>query len=605
MHPCAPLRGDASSSRRSPSPRTVRLAAVGSAAALLVGLGAAGATAAPAPPSITLVSMTDVHGHVLDWDYFAGAPYAQGRGLGLARVSTAVDRVRAERGADSTLVVDNGDAIQGTPLTYYYSRQEPVTATGAVHPMAQAYDAIGLDAQVVGNHEFNYGLDTLAKYRLDLDAPLLGANVLDDRTGAPYLRPWVLREVTPTGGGDPVTVGILGLTTPGSAVWDKQNVEGKLTFADVVETARTEVPRMKAAGADIVVVLSHSGRSGPSSYDEAVTPAENVTDRVAAEVPGVDVVVAGHSHRDLPQAWVDSTATPGKRVLVTQPYRWGASVTVSQLELRRDGDGWALGDADVQEIRSADVPEDPEIVDLVSEEHEATVAYVNQVVATSTQELPATESRWRDTPLIDFIQRVQTDTVRAAVAGTPDAELPVLSIAAPFSRTAVFPQGEVTVKDVAGLYEFDNTLQAVRMTGAQVREYLETSAEYYASVPPGNPADPESLATGQTPDYNLDQLSGVEYELDLAQPAGSRVARLELDGVPVADDAQFVVAVNNYRRSGGGGFPHVAQAPVVYDQQAEIRQLLIDAAQESGTIDPADFAVENWWLTAGGERLFD
>ena len=594
-----------------PAPRPVarrgrtRTAAALSASTLLVGLGAGatGAAAAPVPPSITLVSMTDVHGHVLDWDYFAGAPYPEGQGLGLARVSTAVDRVRAERGADSTLVVDDGDAIQGTPLTYYYARQEPVTETGAEHPMAQAYDAIGIDAQVVGNHEFNYGLDTLAKYRLDLDAPLLGANVVDERTGTPYLRPWVLRQVEASGGAGAVTVGVLGLTTPGSAVWDQQNVEGRLTFEDMVATAQREVPRMKAAGADVVVVLSHSGRSGDSSYGPPVPP-ENVTDRIAAEVPGVDVVVAGHSHRDLPEAWIDSTATAGKRVLVTQPYRWGASVTVSQLELRRDGDGWALADADVQEVRSADVPEDPEIVEVVAEEHRRTVDYVNQVVATSSRELPATESRWRDTPIIDFIQRVQTDTVREAVAGTPDADLPVLSIAAPFSRTAVFPQGEVTVKDVAGLYEFDNTLQAVRMSGAQVRDYLEFSAQYYASVPPGNPADPESLATGETPDYNLDQLAGVDYELDLSQPVGARVASLTRAGAPVADDAQFVVAVNNYRRSGGGGFPHVADAPVVYDAQAEIRQLLIERAQEDGTIDPAGFAVENWWLTAGGTRLF-
>ncbi|WP_432509178.1 bifunctional metallophosphatase/5'-nucleotidase [Kineococcus auxinigenes] len=586
-----------------------RTAAALSATGLLVGLGATtgagAAAAAPVPPSITLVSMTDVHGHVLDWDYFAGAPYAEGQGLGLARVSTAVDRVRAERGADSTLVVDNGDAVQGTPLTYYYARQEPVTTTGVEHPMAQAYDAIGIDAQVVGNHEFNYGPDTLAKYRLDLDAPLLGANVIDERTGTPYLRPWVLRDVKPTGGGKAVKVGILGLTTPGSAVWDKQNVEGQLTFEDVVATAQREVPRMKAAGADLVVVLSHSGRSGESSYSEEDLPAENVSDRVAAEVAGVDVVVAGHSHQDLPEAWVDSTATPGKRVLVTQPYRWGASVTVSQLELRKAKGEYSLAGADVQEVRAADVPEDPEIVEVIADEHRRTVDYVDQVVATSTEELPATASRWRDTPLIDFIQRVQTDTVREAVAGTPDADLPVLSIAAPFSRTAVFPQGEVTVKDVAGLYVYDNTLQAVRMTGAQVRDYLEKAAEYYASVPPGNPADPESLATGEVPDYNLDQLAGVEYELDLSRPAGSRVASLTLDGAPVTDEQEFVVAVNNYRRSGGGGFPHIAEAPVVYDEQVEIRQLLIDHAQQTGTIDPADFAVENWWLTSGGERLFD
>ena len=591
------------SAARGRAARTGRVLLATLAAGAVAATGAAGASAAPKPASITLVSMTDVHGHVLDWDYFAGAPYRAGQGLGLARVSTIVDRVRAERGEASTLVVDNGDAIQGTPLTSYYAQQEPVTATGAVHPVAQAYDVIGLDAQVVGNHEFNYGLGLLAKYELDLDAPLLGANVVDVRTQQPYQRPWVIREVRPTGGGEPVKVGILGLTTPGSAVWDKQNVGGRLEFRDVVETAQQEVPRLRAAGAEVVVVLSHSGRSGPSSYDPALPP-ENVSDRVAAEVPGVDVVVAGHSHADLPEAWVDSTATPGKRVLVTQPYRWGASVTVSQLELKKVRGRWTVCSADVQDVRAADAPEDPEVVAAVADEHRATLDYVDQVVATSTEELPATESRWRDTPLIDFIQDVQTRTVDAALEGTADADLPVLSIAAPFSRTAVFPQGEVTVSDVAGLYVYDNTLQAVRMTGAQVRDYLEHAARYYASVPPGNPAEPESLATGQTPDYNLDQLSGVEYELDLAQPAGSRVRSLTLGGQPVSDDQQFVVAVNNYRRSGGGQFPHIATAPLVHDAQQGIRELLIARAQETGTIDPADFAAENWWLTSGAERLF-
>ena len=180
----------------------------------------------------------------------------------------------------------------------------------------------------------------------------------------------------------------------------------------------------------------------------------------------------------------------------------------------------------------------------------------------------------------------------------------MLSIAAPFSREAVFPQGEVTIRDIAGLYTFDNTLEAVELTGAQVRDYLEYSARYFTQVPATGTVDPETITNANgTPDYLYDALSGVDYDLDVAKPAGSRVTRLELGGKPVADTDRFVVAVNNYRRSGGGGFPAITTAPVVYNAQLEIRQLLIEWAQEHKVIDPADFYDENWQLVRNGVPL--
>lgn len=312
-------------------------------------------------------------------------------------------------------------------------------------------------------------------------------------------------------------------------------------------------------------------------------------------------MVVGHSHLDKPSEVVVNEVT-GDEVLLTQPYRWGSTVSRVDLSLEKVKGKWDVADAEASAIRTAAYPESPAIVDLVADQHATTVAYVNQVVARSTEELSAVTSRYEDTAIIDFIQQVQTDAVAGSLAGTAYADLPVLSIAAPFSRTAVFPQGDVTVRDIAGLYIYDNTLQAVTMTGAQVKDYLEYSAKYYAQVPVGGTFDPEAhTAAGGTPDYNLDIIAGVEYEIDLSQPVGSRIEGLVLaDGTPLADDQEVVVAVNNYRRSGGGGFPHIASAPVVYDEQKEIRQLLIDWAQERGVIDPADFADESWWLTIGG-----
>jgi len=236
---------------------------------------------------------------------------------------------------------------------------------------------------------------------------------------------------------------------------------------------------------------------------------------------------------------------------------------------------------------------------VVKAQHAKTVAYVNQKVATSTEELSAATSRYEDTPILDYINKVQTDTVAAALAGGTYANLPVLSIAAPFSRTAVFPKGDVKIKDVAGLYIYDNTLEAVVLTGAEVKAYLEYSAKYFVTLAPDAPVNPDTINDPAVPDYNYDTLSGVDYDIDISKPVGSRITRLQINGADVDPAAQFVVAVNNYRRSGGGNFPGIVKTQV-YNEQKEIRQLLIDWAQAKGVIDPADFYVKNWQLVRNG-----
>ncbi|GIG29709.1 5'-nucleotidase C-terminal domain-containing protein [Cellulomonas marina] len=591
-------------------------------AALALGLAAAAAPAAAAPADegleLTLLATTDVHGHVRNWDYFADTEYTDDDVLGLTRVGTVVHQVRAERGAESVVVVDNGDAIQGTPLTYWYGYgpgRAGVLAGSTVHPMAQAFNTIGYDAQVVGNHEYNYGLDLLAAYDRDLAAPLLGANVVDVATGQPYHtdpegRPYTLieREVD----GRTVTIGVLGLVTPGVRVWDEQYVDGVLEFRDMVTTAKEWVPVVDAQ-ADVVVVLAHTGQGTvpDDAYDPAALP-EDVANNIAVQVPGIDVLVAGHSHQDVPEEVYTNVA--GEKVLLTQPYYWARGVTETTLHLVDDGAGglevsWDGDDAPRAVARyGQDVPtESQAVLDAVADEHATTVDYVNTPVATSVTELPAATSRYEDTPIIDFINDVQARTLDAALDGTALADVPVISQASPFSRTAVFPQGEVTIRDIAGLYIYENTLRGVELTGAQVLDYLEYSARYFVQTAPGAAFDP---ATGTNaaypdrpqgvPDYNYDVLSGLDYTIDVSQPVGARIGDLTYpDGRPVGDADRFVLAVNNYRQSGGGAFPHVADAPVVYDELLEIRQLLIEEAQRTGTIDPATFADASWTLTTG------
>ncbi|WP_424531273.1 bifunctional metallophosphatase/5'-nucleotidase [Sphaerisporangium viridialbum] len=589
------------------SSRIGRALAAGATVVVALGLTAPAAPASATPDhsvKITVMASSDIHGNALNWDYFKNAEFDDSahNDVGLAKVSTLVNQIRKDRGADHTLLFDSGDTIQGTPLDYYYAKVEPITETGQTHPMAKAMNAIGYDAVTLGNHEFNYGLPLLAKWVKQMKAPVLGANAVSAKTGLPAYLPFIIKTMN-VKGDKPVKVGVLGLTNPGIAIWDKANVEGKLKFLDLVASAKKWVPVIRGLGADVVLVTAHAGDNGMSSYGTDL-PIENASALVAEQVPGIDAVLFGHAHNDVPQKFVTNKAT-GKQVLLTEPSKYGQRLSVVDFTLAKERGKWAVTTKSSATINTNTVAEDPKIVALMKGQHDKTVGYVNQVIAQSKEQLSAAESPYKDTAILDYIQKVQTDLVTKAVAGTADASLPVLSIAAPFSRTAVFPAGPVSVRDMAGLYVYDNTLLGVKLTGTQIKDYLEYSARYFAQVAPGAPVDLGTLTNASgTPDYNYDQLSGVSYDIDISKPVGQRIVNLSYKGAPVAAGQQFVVAINNYRQSGGGGFPHVTSAPVVYNAQVEIRQALIDAATASGTIDPATFADPNWKLVRDGVPVF-
>ena len=554
--------------------------------------------------TITIMGTSDIHSNAVNWDYYKDAPFTDAAGdvVGLARVSSVVNQIRADRGRDNTLLFDAGDTIQGTPLGFYYATVEPTTKTGAVHPMALQMNALDYDAVVLGNHEFNYGLDFLDHWISQMQAPVLAANAVHPGTKVPKYKPYVVKTMK-FKGMPPLRVGVLGLTNPGVVIWDKANVSGKLDVLDVVETAQSWVPRMRRDGVDVVVVSVHAGDSGLSSYSGDI-PVENAAAMLAEQVPGIDAILFGHAHIDVPQRFVTNKAT-GKQVVMSEPKCWGERLSVFDLSLSFERGQWKVDSSSAVTVNTNTVEDDPKLVALVKPQHDAVVAYVNTPVATSTEVMSAAEACWKDTAILDYINVVQTAKVTEAIAGTSYASLPVVSIAAPFNRAATFPAGSVTIKDVAGLYIYDNTLLGSVLTGAQIKDYLEYSARYYNQVAAGAPVDPASWTNNHNlPDYNYDQFSGVEYEIDISQPEGSRIGALTYDGTPVADDQQFVVAVNNYRQSGGGGFPHIAAAPVVYNAQVAIREAIVAYATAQGTIDPAQFHVENWRLVRGGTPVF-
>lgn len=546
-------------------------AVTGAGVALAGAVGAPGAQAAEVKRgakryAFTVLGTTDLHGNVFNWDYFTDQEFddKDHNDIGLAKVSTLVNRIREEKGRRNTLLIDAGDTIQGTQLSYYYAKVDPITAKGGpVHPMAQAMNAMGYDAAALGNHEFNYGIPVLRKFEEQCRFPLLGANALDAKTLRPAFAPYSMHRLRTPHGRD-VKVAVLGLTNPGIAIWDKANVQGKMTFPGLEEQAAKWVPKLRSMGADVVIVSAHSGSSGTSSYGDQLPYIENAAALVAEQVPGIDAILVGHAHTEIPEYFVTNKET-GKRVVLSEPLKWGQRLTLFDFELVFEKGCWKVEKVGAKVLNSNTVEEDSKITKLLTDEHEKVVAYVNQVIGTNAAEMTSAEAPYKDVPIIDLINHIQADTVKQALAGTEHAALPVLSQAACFSRSARIPAGEVTIRDVAGLYVFENTLEARLMTGAQMKAYLEFSANYFVQTAPDAAVDPAKLTNANgTPDYNYDVVSGLSYEIDIAKPAGSRVTNVRFEGQPLADDATFVFAVNNYRANGGGNFPHVAAAQLLW-----------------------------------------
>lgn len=510
-------------------------------------------------PTRELVFMgtTDVHNRLVPYDYYRREEI----GYGLARLKPIVDSIRAANAGRSYLF-DSGDILQGNPLGFVFAR---IRANEA-NPMIRAMNLLRYDASTVGNHEYNYGLANLDRALAEAQFPFVTANVFKHNSAEHAYRPYVLLPQV-VNGGDTILIGITGNTPPGVALWDQSNVQGVLDFRDVVESVRPVVQEMKSKGADVVVVLSHGGVAG-SSYDTTTIPPENNAGRLAREVPDIDVVFLGHTHVEIRDTTING-------VLLTQAKNWAQSLAAVTLKLeRRNAGDWIVISKSARLYKPDPLRADTAFLDSMRWQHERAVAYVRSVAGTSTERMEARDARIKDTPIIDFINEVQRKR-----AGTQ------LSAASAYDVRAAIPKGPITIADLAGLYIYDNTLKAVRISGAQLRAYLEKSAEYYG-------------AEGRVPGYNLDIVSGVDYAIDAKQPIGQRIRKLEFRGKPVRDQQSFTLALNNYRQSGAGGYSMLASAPVIYDRQESIRELLISEVQARKVIRPTDYFRRNWTLNS-------
>jgi 2',3'-cyclic-nucleotide 2'-phosphodiesterase (5'-nucleotidase family) len=518
------------------------------------------AQARPAADTVTLViaATTDVHGRVMDWDYERDTTAP----LGLVRAATVLDSLRRAH-PGRVLLFDAGDLIQGNPFGTYWARVGRWTD----HPIVAALNAMQYTAAVPGNHEFNFGLPLMQRALGTARFPWVSANMINLATGRTVLPPWILLDVAG------VRVGVTGATTPGVLVWDRPHVSGLLDFREVAEAVPPAVREMRQAGAELTILVAHAGLDGVSSYPESVAPREENVGEAIRRSGELDVVVIGHSHREIADSAVHGA-------LVIQPRNWVQSLAVAEVRMVREAGRWRVATKHGRIIPLRDVPPLPALVEALRPAHEEVLRWVTRPLGTATEAMPAARSRLVDTPVIDFINHVQRAHTGAQLSST-----------AAFNPRGGIPRGPVTIGDLASIYPYDNTLRVIRISGADLRAYLEYATRFYRGIVNGRPVVNESI-----PGYNFDIISGADYELDLSRPMGERVVRLVVAGRPVAPADSLTLALNNYRQQGGGGFVMLSRAPVIYDRQESIRDLLADYVERAGTLRPSDFFVRNWLI---------
>ncbi|WP_152394140.1 bifunctional 2',3'-cyclic-nucleotide 2'-phosphodiesterase/3'-nucleotidase [Paenibacillus guangzhouensis] len=585
-------------------------------------------------PLITLriLETTDVHANLMDYDYYRDVQTSE---IGLVRTASLVHEARAE--VANTLLVDNGDLIQGTPLGTYFAKSRPADLH-AMHPVYAVMNAMKYDAATLGNHEFNYGLEYLEQVMENANFPYVNANVYvgEGEARKNKFQPYILLHKPckdQFGVEHELTIGLLGLVTPQIMEWDKANLEGKVTVDDIVQTAEKFVPRMRAEGADVVVALAHTGFDGA---DRGAVGAENKVLSLS-QVPGIDAITFSHTHKVFPTRDLQSLDLSFKDpqgnplpainwekgtihgVAAVQSGYGGAELGVIDLDLARADGRWTVIDSRAHNRSIFDrkdgkplVDPDAELVELITAAHQATVDYANAPIGMSSGPIYSYFAFVQDDPSIQIVTNAQTWYAKRYIAANrpQDKDVPILSVGSPFKAGRNGPSeytdidaGPIAIKSASDLYLYDNLLKAVKVTGAVVREWLEMSAGAYHQIDPSNPEE-QPLLNPLFSVYNFDIIDGITYEIDVTQPAkyhpdgtirdvyACRIINLKVNGEPIGLEDEFIVVSNNYRIYGGGNFPGLAEAEVVIDSAEENKQVLMDYLMQERHLDPR--ADHNW-----------
>ena len=500
--------------------------------------------------TVTVLATTDMHGHVYPHDYISRKPAARG----LAAAATLIGEARREN--PNTLLLDCGDTIQGSPLTSVYQATQRGGRTRAPEPMMLAMSHIGYDAMVLGNHEFDYGLASLRAARASASFPWLSANTHSTgvvRAFAPYL----LKVV----GG--VKVAVIGITTPAIPQWEKEENIAGLSFLDPFESVRQALLQLEPEEPDVILAAVHGGlgryaETGAGRPDEL--PGENPVWEMAERFPRLAAIIYGHSHQREPGRRIG-------RVLVVQPKHLAMEVVRVDLTLEREPQSGRFQLASATSNLLTVTPEtkpDPQVLELAQPYHEAAERDLDTKVAETRVPLDGARGRFENSALVDTIHEVQLHYAEAQVSFT-----------ALFETGVTIPAGPVTRRDLTALYVYDDELCAVDGDGRMVREALENAARYFHSWPEAS-CDAGPLLDRAIPGYNYDMAQGVEYEIDLTRPVGSRVRNLRYRGAPLEDDEPLRIALSCHRAAGSAGYSMFRGAKVVYRSGREIRDLLAE-----------------------------
>ena len=570
---------------------------------------------------LRIVETTDIHTNVMDYDYYKDKPSQK---IGLTRAATLVKQARAE--VENSVLVDNGDLIQGSPMGDYMA--DKGIEAGEIHPVYKAMNTLNYDVGNIGNHEFNYGLEFLAETINDADFPYVNANVFDKKTGKHYFKPYIIKSHTfkdIDGEAHEIKVGYIGFVPPQIMVWDKKNLEGKVFAKDIKESAEALIPEMKAEGADVIVAIPHSGVSS----DPHKVGAENST-YYLSEVEGIDAIAFGHSHAVFPGKGFDNI--PGvdnqkgtiNGVAAVMPGRWGSHVGVIDLELKEQDGKWQVvkGQTEARPIydkieKKALVEADATIVKALEADHKGTRDFVNQPIGKANDVMYSFLALVQDDPTVQIVNLAQKDYVERFIQGDPDlADIPVLSAAAPFKAggrkndPANFTEvesGQLTFRNAADLYLYPNTLVAMKVTGKEVKEWLECSAGQFNQIDVNSTAPQSLIDWDGFRTYNFDVIDGLTYQIDVTQPAkydgnckvvqpnAQRIVGLTYQGKPIEMSQDFIIATNNYRAY-SNKFPGTGSDFVAFDSPDENRSVvaayITRVSQENGEFAPS--ADNNW-----------
>jgi len=573
--------------------------------------------AAAARVKLRLMATSDLHVNVFPYDYYRDKPDDT---VGLAKTAALIAAARAE--VRNALLFDNGDLLQGSPLGDYVAYSKGLKA-GEVHPMVAAMNTLGYLCGTLGNHEFNYGLDFLGDALAGGAFPTVCANVLK-ADGSPLVEPtrvFETRVVDEAGAEAVLRVGVIGFVPPQIVQWDKSNLEGRATTVDIVEAAMAHLPALRAKS-DVVVALCHAGIAGGTRAGGE----ENAALHLAA-VDGIDAIVTGHQHLVFPGKdfegveGVDARRGTLHGKPAVMPGFWGSHLGVIDLDLEKTAAGWTVAGfrTEARPIyeRGADrkivpkVDAVPAVLAAAQADHDGTLAYVRQPVGETTAPITSYWASIADDPSVQIVSKAQLWYAASLGADAGLPKLPLLSAAAPFKSggrggpdyyTDVRP-GPVAIKDVADIYLYPNTLRIVKVTGAEVKEWLERSAGLFRRVDPAV-TGPQMLIDPDFPTYNFDVIDGVTYRIDVTKPsrydkdgkladeAAHRIVDLMLDGAPLDPAAEVLVVTNNYRAGGGGHFPGADGTTIVFEAPDTNRDVIVRYVMKEKTINPS--ADGNW-----------